>query len=126
MAGYVKIFPAASTYIFGSTDETGMSTESYDQNDTCDSYEQKNGQGEVIELVTHNPRSEITLLGEVNGAITAKVGTSFTFTNFVSTYYVTPPTLAGISIIKGMNSSKGRAKNQQVRITATFYPLLAA
>jgi hypothetical protein len=126
MPGYVTKFPAASTYIFGSTDETGISTESYEQNDTCDNYEQKNGQGEVIELVTHNPRGEITLLGEVSGAVTAKVGQSFTFTNFVSTYYTTPPVLAGISVIKGINSSKGRAKNQQIRITGTFYPLLAA
>jgi hypothetical protein len=126
MAGYVTKFPAATTYIFGSTDETGISTESYDQNDTTDSYEQKNGQGEVIELVTHNPRGEITLLGEVTGTVTVKVGQTFTFANFVSTYYTTPPVLAGISVIKGINSSKGRSKNQQIRITGTFYPLLSA
>jgi hypothetical protein len=127
MAGptsFVTKFPAATTYIFGSTDETGISTESYEQNDTCDSFEQKNGQGEVIELITHNPRSEITLLGEMNGAITAKIGQTFTFANFVPTYY--PTGTVGISVIKGIQSSKGRAKNQQIRITATFYPLLTA
>jgi hypothetical protein len=123
---YVKMFPAATQYIFGSTDETGISVESYEQNDTCDSYEQKNGQGEVIELVTHNPRSEITCLGEVNGAtITAVIGQSFTFANLYLKYYgVTPP--VGLAVIKGIQSSKGRAKNQQIRIAATYYPLLSA
>ncbi len=123
---YVTKFPAATTYIFGSTDETGISVESYEQNDTCDIYEQKNGQGEVIELVTHNPRSEITCLGELTTAtITAVIGKQFTFTNLFLTYYGTPaPT--GISVIKGIQTSKGRAKNQQIRITATYYPLLTA
>jgi hypothetical protein len=123
---YVTKFPAATQYIFGSTDETGISVESYEQNDAIDFYEQKNGQGEVVELVTHNPRGEITCLGEVNGAtITATVGQSFTFTNLYLKYYgAVPPT--GLAVIKSIQTSKGRAKNQQIRITATFYPLLAA
>jgi hypothetical protein len=123
---YVTKFPAATGYIFGSTDETGISVESYEQNDTVDKYEQKNGQGEIIELVTHNPRGEITCLGEVNGAtITAVVGQSFTFTNLYLKYYgATPP--VGLAIINAIQTSKGRAKNQQIRITATFYPLLSA
>jgi hypothetical protein len=123
---YVTKFPAATGYIFGSTDETGISVASYEQNDTVDKYEQKNGQGEVIELVTHNPRGEITCLGEVNGtAITAVVGQSFVFTNLYLKYYgATPP--VGLAIINAVQTSKGRAKNQQIRISATYYPLLSA
>ncbi len=49
---YVVKFPAVSTYTFGSTDETGISVESYEQNDQTDTFEQKNGVGEVIEVVT--------------------------------------------------------------------------
>jgi len=123
---YVTKFPAATGYIFGSTDETGISVDTYEQRDQIDHYEQKNGQGEVIEVVTHNPRSEITCLGEVNGAtITAVVGQSFTFTNHYLKYYgAVPPT--GLAILREIQTSKGRAKNQQIRMTATFYPLVSA
>jgi len=123
---YVTKFPAATGYIFGSTDETGISVDTYEQRDQVDHYEQKNGQGEVIEVVTHNPRSEITCLGEVNGAlITAVVGQSFTFTNLYLKYYgATPP--VGLAILREIQTSKGRAKNQQIRMTATFYPLVTA
>jgi hypothetical protein len=123
---YVTKFPAATGYIFGSTDETGISVDTYEQRDQIDHYEQKNGQGEIIEVVTHNPRSEITCLGEVNGAtITAVVGQSFTFTNLYLKYYgAVPPT--GLAILREIQTSKGRAKNQQIRMTATFYPLVSA
>jgi hypothetical protein len=123
---YVTKFPAATGYIFGSTDETGISVDTYEQRDQIDHYEQKNGQGEVIEVVTHNPRSEITCLGEVNGAlITATVGQSFTFTNLYLKYYGTTPPV-GLAILREIQTSKGRAKNQQIRMTATFYPLVTA
>jgi hypothetical protein len=122
----VTKFPAATGYIFGSTDETGISVETYEQRDQVDFYEQKNGVGEIIEAVTHNARSEITCLGEVNGAtITAQIGKQFTFTNLYLTYYGTPPP-TGIAIIREIQSSKGRAKNQQIRITANYYPLVTA
>jgi len=126
VTSYVTKFPAATQFIFGSTDETGISVETYEQRDQIDHYEQKNGQGEIIEVVTHNPRSEITCLGEVNGAtITAVVGQSFTFTNLYLKYYgATPPT--GIAILREIQTSKGRAKNQQIRMTATYYPLVTA
>ena len=123
---YVTKFPAATGYIFGSTDETGISVDTYEQRDQTDHYEQKNGQGEVIEVVTHNPRSEITCSGEVNGAlITATVGQSFTFTNLYLKYYGTTPPV-GLAILREIQTSKGRAKNQQIRMTATFYPLVTA
>jgi hypothetical protein len=123
---YVTKFPAATGYIFGSTDETGISVDTYEQRDQIDHYEQKNGQGEVIEVVTHNPRSEITCLGEVNGAlITATVGQSFTFTNLYLKYYGAIPPV-GLAILREIQTSKGRAKNQQIRMTATFYPLVTA
>jgi hypothetical protein len=76
--------------------------------------------------VTHNPRSEITCSGEVNGTtITAQIGKQFTFANLYLTYYGTPPP-SGIAIIREIQTSKGRAKNQQIRITANYYPLVTA
>ncbi len=105
---YVVKFPAVSTYTFGSTDETGISVESYEQNDQTDTFEQKNGVGEVIEVVTHNPRGEVTL----------------TVTNLVKEQYGVGA--LGIFICKGVAHSKGRAKNMSVRITGTYYPLVAA
>jgi hypothetical protein len=127
MAGpttYVTKFPAASTYTFGSTDETGISVESYEQNDQTDTFEQKNGVGEVIEVVTHNPRGEVTLTGEMNAALTQVLGTSMTLTNLVKEQYGTGA--LGIFICKGVNHSKGRAKNMAVRLTGTYYPLVSA
>jgi hypothetical protein len=118
----VTVYPAASTYTFGSTAETGISTESYEQNDQIDHYEQKNGVGEVIEVVTFNPRGEITLMGQMTAAMTQVLGKSYTFANLVLVQY--GGTSTGISIVRSVQQSKGRAKNMDVRITATFYPLV--
>ncbi len=127
MAGptsYVTKFPAASTYTFGSTDETGISVESYEQNDAVDTFEQKNGVGEVIEVVTHNPRGEITLTGEMTAALTQVLGKTMTLTNLVIEQYGVGA--AGIFICKGVAHSKGRAKNMAARLTGTYYPLVTA
>ena len=127
MAGptsYVTKFPAASTYTFGSTDETGLSVESYEQNDAADTFEQKNGVGEVIEVVTHNPHGEITLTGEMTAALTQVLGKTMTLTNLVVDQYGVG--VAGIFIVKGVAHSKGRAKNMSARITGTYYPLVTA
>lgn len=115
-------YPAATTYIFGSTSETGIAVETYEQNDQVDHYEQKNNVGEVIELVTFNPRGEITLNGQINAALTTVLGNVMTITNLITTQYGT--LTAGIFVVKGVQYSKGRAKNMDVRITGTYYPLL--
>jgi hypothetical protein len=115
-------FPAASTFTFGTTAQTGLAVESFEQNDTTDVYEQKNEVGEVIEVVTYNPRSECTLSGEFNAALTAILGKSYTVANLIN---VQVPT-GGISIVKSVNTSFGRAKNAAVKIMSTYYPLVVA
>jgi len=120
----VTKFPAATTYTFGSTLETGIAVETYEQHDQVDHYEQKNEVGEVIEVVTYNPRGEITLSGQMNAAATQILGKSMTLTNLVLVQY--GGTQAGVSIVRGVQQSKGRAKNMDIRITATYYPGVTA
>jgi hypothetical protein len=121
----VTYFPAATLYTFGSTSETGISVETYEQNDQTDVYEQKNNVGEVIEVVTFNPRSEITCTGEVTSALAAILGKEYTFTNLITSQYGTG-TLTGISIVRGVQFGRNRARNMTARLTATFYPLVTA
>lgn len=121
----VNKFPAASPYIFGSTNETGIAVDTYEQNDTCDKFEQKNEIGNVIEAVTHNMRSEITLTGEISATMAPIVGQIWTPANLILQQYGTPPP-TGVAIVSSVVNSKGRAKNMSVRIVATYYPLLTA
>jgi hypothetical protein len=117
-------FPSTSPFTFGSTDETGIAVDSYDQNDQVDTFEQKDAIGNVIEVITHNMRSEITLSGEIMATMSSIVGQVWTPTNLILQQY--GGTSTGIAICKGVAYSKGRAKNMSVRITATFYPLVTA
>jgi len=118
-------FPAASTYTFGSTAETGVATETYEQNDQIDHFEQKNEVGEVIEVVTFNPRGEITLSGQMNAAATQILGKQWNPSNLVLVQYG-GGAATGIAICRSVMQSKGRAKNMDIRITATYYPLVTA
>jgi hypothetical protein len=118
------IFPAASTYTFGSTSETGIAVETYEQNDQVDHYEQKDNVGQVIEVVTFNARSEITCTGEVNATLAQVLGKNYTFTNLILTQY--GGTSTGIAIIRGVQYGRNRARNMTARLTATFYPLVTA
>jgi hypothetical protein len=120
----VNKYPANSPYTFGSTNETGIAVDTYEQNDTCDKFEQKNEIGNVIEVVTHNMHSEITCSGEISAAMASIVGQIWTPTNLILQQY--GGTSTGIAIVSSVANSKGRAKNMSVRITATFYPLLTA
>lgn len=120
----VTIFPVASTYTFGSTSETGIAVETYEQNDQVDHYEQKNNVGEVIEVVTYNPRGEITCSGETTSALAQILGAKYVFSNLITTQYGATPT--GIAIVRGVQYSRNRARNMTARITATYYPLVTA
>jgi hypothetical protein len=119
----VNKFPSTSPFTFGSTDETGIAVDSYDQNDQVDEFQQKNGVGNIIEVITHNPRSDITCAGEIMATMLPILGTVWTPTNLIMQQYGTPAT-PGIVIIKGMAYSKGRAKNMSVRISGTYYPFV--
>jgi hypothetical protein len=116
------VFPAASTFTFGTTTQTGIAVESFDQNDTCKVYEQMNNVGEVIEVVTYDLRSECTLKGEFTAALTAILGKILTVANLINVQVAT----GGVSICKGVNTSFNRAKNASVSISTTYYPLVTA
>jgi hypothetical protein len=117
-------FPAASPFTFGSTNETGIAVDTYEQNDQVDEFQQKDNVGNVIEVITHNLRSEITCSGEIMATMASIIGQQWTPTNLILQQY--GGTSTGIAICKGVAYSKGRAKNMSVRITATFYPLVTA
>ena len=117
-------YPASSPFTFGSTDETGIAVDTYDQNDQVDKFEQKNSVGIIIEVITHNMRSEITLSGEIMATMASICGQLWTPTNLILQQYGGSST--GVAIVSGVAYSKGRAKNMSVRITATFYPILTA
>ena len=85
-------FPAASPFTFGSTNETGIAVDTYDQTDTCDKFEQKNNVGNTIEVIEHNMRSEITVSGEIMSTMPPIVGTVWTPVNLITQQYgATPP-----------------------------------
>jgi hypothetical protein len=121
----VTLYPASTTFVFGSTNETGIAVETYAQNDQVDEFQQKNQVGEVIELVTYNPRGEQTVTGEITSALTQVLGKTIVFTNWIPTQFGTPPA-TGISVVRGVNNSKGRAKNMAATITAGYWPLVTA
>jgi hypothetical protein len=50
------------------------------------------------------------------------LGTSWTITNLILQQYSGAP--PGLTVVKGVNYSKGRAKNMSVRISATYYPFV--
>jgi hypothetical protein len=112
--------PSDAPFTFGTVSELGIAVESYEQNDTCDKYEQKNEVGEVIEVVTFNPRAEITISGQLSDALTKFLGTTLTIANLITTQCGE----GGIAVVSGVSHSMGRAKNEDVRITATYYPLI--
>jgi len=117
-------FPAASPYTFGSTNETGIAVDTYEQNDQVDTFEQKDNVGNVIEVITHNMRSEITVSGEITSTMAPIVGTVWTPANLITQQYGPTPPASAIMVVKSMTYSKGRAKNMSVRITGTYYPLV--
>jgi hypothetical protein len=117
----VTQYPAAATYVFGSTVETGIAVDTYEQDDMVDSFEQKNNVGEVVELVTYNPRGDCVITGESTAALPRILGLTFTFANLVLIQYAVT---TGIVVVKRVHQSKSRAKNLSVRVSGTYYPLL--
>jgi hypothetical protein len=126
MPNLVTQYPSTLGFIWGCpTPETGFAVESIDENTTCDVYEQKDNVGEVIEIVTYNPRSEITVNGEVTAAYAGVVGGKTTIANLSLIGYAAA-TVAGIVIIKSVRITENRTANQRISLTATMYPLIPA
>jgi hypothetical protein len=119
----VTKYPASTLFVFGSTNETGMAVETYEQNDQVDEFQQKNEVGEVIEMVTYNPRGEQTVNGEITSAVGQILGKVIVFNNWIPIQFGGGPA-TGISVVRGVNNSKGRAKNMSARLTAGYWPLL--
>jgi hypothetical protein len=122
----VNKYPAAASYVFGiPTLETAFTADVIEQNNTTDKFEQKNEFGEIVEVVTFNPRSEITIEGETTAALTAILGKTYTFANLVTTQF--PEAVAGaVTIISAIQYTQRRGVNQRARATGTFYPLVTA
>ena len=126
MANLVTQYPSTLGFIWGCpTPETGFAVESIDENTTCDVYEQKDNVGEVIEVVTYNPRSELTVNGEVTAAYAGVVGQKTTIANLSLIGYA-PATVAGLVIIKSVRITENRTANQKISLSATMYPLIPA
>jgi hypothetical protein len=73
--------------------------------------------------VTHNPHGEQTVTGEITTALSAILGKVIVFNNWIPIQYGGAPA-TGISVVRGVNNSKGRAKNMQATITAGYWPLV--
>jgi hypothetical protein len=118
-------YPAASAFTFGCVLETGIAVSSYEQNDTVDIFEQKNEINETIEVRASNARAEITITGELTAAATLILGKTMTPANLITAQFGTLSG-TGLMIVKSVNHSAGRAKNTEIKIAGTFYPLLTA
>jgi hypothetical protein len=115
------IYPSTLGYSWGITaTETGMSLATYRQNDTTDIFEQKNGQGETVAVVSYNPRSEITMEGEVLAGLTVVAGKEITIANII----LPPATTAGLVICRSLEYNDAREAMRRATITATMFPLI--
>jgi hypothetical protein len=118
---YPVLYPSTLGYTFGIPQtEAGITMESYEQTDTTDIYEQKDAFGQVLEVVLHNPRSDITFHGQTTAAMTSMLGQKITIANMIASQIAT----GGTTICRTVAFTHGRAVNQTVRITAVYYPLI--
>lgn len=96
----------------------------YRQSDTTDKFEQKDGQGEVVAVVSYNPRSEITMTGETFAGFAGSVqaGKEIFTDNLILPGTVT----AGLIFCQTVEYQSSRESMQKATITATMYPLIPA
>jgi DeoR/GlpR family transcriptional regulator of sugar metabolism len=118
---YPAAYPSTLGFTFGVPQaETGLSMESYEQTDTVDRYEQKDAFGQIIEVVLHNPRSEIVFSGQTTAAIASMLGQKITVSNIITNQVPT----GGSTVCHQVHFTHGRAVNQTARVSATYYPLI--
>ena len=118
----VNMYPPGLGFTWGiSATETGMSLSSFRQNDTTDVFEQKDGQGNTIAVVSYNPRSEITMEGEVLAGLTVVAGQEITIANIILPTGAT----VGLVLCKSLEYQDSREAMRKATITATMYPLIA-
>lgn len=116
------VYPSTLGYVFGiPTPEAGITLETYEQNDQVDIFEQRNELNAVVEVITNNPRSEITLNGQTTAAIAQILGKNVTVANLIQTQMGT----VGLVVCIGVNYSNRRDQNQSCRISARHYPLIS-
>lgn len=119
------LYPNNLGYIWGITaTQTGMSMSDYRQTDTTDKFEQKNGAGEVVAVVSYNPRSEITMTGETFAGFGGSVQAGKEI--FTSNIILPPAAVAGLIFCQTVEYTQAREAMQKATITATMYPLIPA
>lgn len=119
------LYPSTLGYVWGiTTTQTGMSMSDYRQSDTTDKFEQKDGQGEVIAVVSYNPRSEITMTGETFAAFAGSVVAGKEI--FTANLILPESATAGLVFCQTVEYTASREAMQKATITATMYPLIPA
>lgn len=114
-------WPTTLGYVWGiPTTETGFTAESYEQHDQVQIFEQRNEVNTVVQVATHDPRSEIAINGQTTAAITQVLGKNVTIANLINTQMG----VTGMVICIGVQYSNRRDANQSVRFTARHYPLI--
>lgn len=115
-------YPSNLGYVWGvPTTETGITLESYEQNDQVSIFEQRNHLNTVVEAITHDPRSEITITGQSTAALAQILGLPVSVANLITTQMGT----TGLVMCTGVQYTARRDANQSVRISARHYPLIA-
>lgn len=114
-------YPSTLGYVWGiPLTETGITLESYEQNDQVSIFEQRNNVNTVVEAITHDPRSEITITGQSTAALVQILGLPVSVANLITTQMGT----TGLVMCTGVQYTARRDANQSVRITARHYPLI--
>jgi hypothetical protein len=116
-------YPSTLGYVWGCpVPEAGITLESYEQNDQVSIFEQRNEVNTVVEAITHDPRSEITILGQTTATTPQILGKPVSIANLV----LTQMGVAGLVMCTGVQYTNRRDANQSVRITCRHYPLITA
>lgn len=116
-------YPSTLGYTWGiPLTETGITLESYEQNDQVSIFEQRNNVNTVVEAITHDPRSEITITGQSTAALAQILGLPVSVANLISTQMG----VTGLVMCTGVQYTARRDANQSVRISARHYPLITA
>lgn len=116
-------YPSSLGYVWGiPLTETGITLESYEQNDQVSIFEQRDHVNTVVEAITHDPRSEITITGQSTAALAQILGLPVSVANLITTQMG----VTGLVMCTGVQYTNRRDANQTIRISARHYPLITA
>ena len=116
-------YPSGLSFTWGCpVAEAGLEVETVEQDVTTKVYEQMDNVSEPIEIRTYDRRCEISVTGQTTGSFAFQAGVECVIANLSPLGGVS----SGLVICKSVKLSKSRDRNQNVTITATQYPLIAA